>query len=467
MKFGEFITKILPHFTSIFIFGAPLFVDVFIGNTSLISDESSIRSKIVSYISIYVFALFILIATALHIPKGKKDKFNVCLIIVTNNINDDAQIIKHNIVANYEKYAQNNDSLFVTVPNILCRYFFNFWCFNNPFFNSRSNLALKLLTQLCRADLVVFGQLEPIMSSGIECKQIHINTYLPFDNKTDNANRKDINTVLNKTEIFYNTINEREGLREISNFIVSVTNVFLTFFYYNTDKTPDGIKTILHDINTYYIDLASQGEESIKRAYQQVIRYYIVELSYSNNFNPAAVDLMIETCDKYIELFGNDVDIVLTQQFFSFNKLRTNHSSIEEYRKSISQMLYCLDNISIIDKSNVSILANRAYLNLLNHNYQVAMSLFDKLFAISPDKTSRNTFMEIFKYYRDVEMWSCEYEYAQFAYAYYNLKAIKAPISNSIAKRIFSTLIETATDEFIFTTSNDLLKNVSNNLNSE
>jgi tetratricopeptide (TPR) repeat protein len=462
MEIGKFITKLLPHFTSLFIIALPLSADIALENTSLISSECSIITKLAIYLIIYILFLLLIIAVSLHIPRGKKDKFNICLIIVTNDISDDAQIVKHNIVTNFEKFAQNNNSLFVTVPNIFCRYFFNYWCFNNPFLSSKSNLALKLLTTISRADLIVFGQLEPIMSSGINCKQIHINTYLSTNKKGINDNRKDINTILNKTEIFYNIENEREGLQQISDFIISVTKVYMNFFCYNINKTPEGIKRILSNINSHYIDLASQGEESIKKAYQQIIRYYIVELSYSNSFNQETVDLMIDTCNNYLRLFGNDSDIVLTQQFFSFNKLRANHSSIDDYRKSISNMLFCLNNISILDKNNISIIANKAYLNLINHNYELAMKLFDELFSRYPNKESRNTFMELFKYYRDVEIWSCEYEYAQFAYAYYNLKANNAPSANSIAKRIFEWLTKNATDEFIFITSNNYLKEMSN-----
>lgn len=454
MKIGDYIAKFLPHFTPLALLGIPAFADILVIKAIVDKIDISFALEFAIHVIAYLIVFIILITISLHIPRGRKGKFNVCLVFVTSNINDDTKIVKQNIVSSFEAIAQNINDIYVTTPNLLSRYFFNYWCFNHPFLNKYKNLLLKILVKVSRSDLILFGQIEPVMHKGKKHNNVKINTYLPDCNKKLNVYLKQINNSVNKTAFFYDTDNEIVGLEKVVKFMEICSKLYLALYYSENARLLDALNMQI-DVydNVEFDNINIDNKYVFQKSLRYIINYFFVEVSYSNK---VAIEILIKLCERFLAIFPDDTDVILTYQYYKMLKMRQECSSYADYKKAIKNMLNCCNSISYVDENHVAILANKAYLNLLNHNYDLSIALYDELFLLQ-DNNSRNVMCEIFTYYRDVNENSFEYEYAKFAYAYYNCKKNTSPNAKEIAKLVFTYLVNEGTDEFIIKKSNEYL----------
>lgn len=454
MKIGDYITKFLPHFTPLALLGIPIFVDMLAVKVIVDKFDISFALDFAIYVIVYLVVFIILITISLHIPKGRKGKFNVCLVFVTSNINDDTKIVKQNIISSFEAVAQNIDDIYVTTPNLLSRYFFNYWCFNHPFLNKYKNLLLKILVKVSRSDLILFGQIEPIMHKGKQHNNVKINTYLPAYNKKIDVYLKQINNSINKTAFYYDADNEIVGLEKVVRFMETCSKLYLALYYSENARALDALNMLINVYDIVELDAFDIDNKSVfQKSLRCITNYFFVEISYSNKI---AIEILIKLCERFLAIFPDDTDVLLTYQYYKMLKLRQECSSYTDYKTAIKNMLNCCNRISYIDENHVAILANKAYLNLLNLNYDLSIALYDELFLLQ-DNSSRNVMCEIFTYYRDTDENSFEYEYAKFAYAYYNYKKNTSPNAKTIAKSVFTYLVNEGTDEFIINKSNEYL----------
>lgn len=459
MKFSDYITKFLPHFTPLALFGIPVFVDILAIKAIVDKLAISFALEFVIYVIAYVITLTILITISLHIPRGRKGKFNVCIVFVTSNINDDTKVVKQNIVSSFEAVAQNIDDIYVTIPNLLSRYFFNCWCFNHPYLSKFKNLLLKILVKVSRSDLILFGQIEPIMHNGKQHNNVKINTYLPTCNQKIDVYLNQINSSINKTAFYYDTDNEIIGLEKVVIFMEICSKLYLALYYNENTRVLDALNMLIDVYNNVELDDFDINNKSIfQKSLRCITNYFFVEISYSDKI---ALEIFIGLCERFLALFPNDTDVLLTYQYYKMLKMRQGCNSYTDYKTAIRNMLNCCNNISYIDENHAAILANKAYLNLLNQNYDLSMMLYDELFLLQ-DNASRNVMCEIFTYYRDTDENSYEYEYAKFAYAYYNYKKNTAPNAKIIAKNAFTYLVNEGTDEFVIEKSNEYLSSINN-----
>lgn len=457
MKYFDFFSKLLPVFAPAIIFIIPFMIVLFVYEHFLSQFNINSITKVIIGIIIFIVLFVILLFLSLHIPRGRKRKFNVCLIFVTNNINDDSRIVKQILVSDFYAAAQKNGDIYVTMPNLLSRYFFNYMWFNYPFLNKLELFLLSLLVKLSRSDLILFGKIEPIVQEGKAHNSIKINTYFKHNSSKIDKYLVSINKCINKTAFCYESDNEYDGLKKVVDFLDICSKLYLTLYYSEHDRIIDALH-ILTDICAIIQDsnFSIENKSVFQKSVRSITNHFFVELSYSNI---SAINIFLELCEKFLDIYPNEMDVFLAYQYYSMLKMRHPGESFSDYKKSIESMLEACNKISHIDKNNPALLANTAYLNLLNHNYKTSLSLFDKLFSFH-DQCSLHVMCEIFSYYRDVDENSFEYEYAKFAYAYYNLKKNTSPEAKNIAKREFSYLVKYGTDEFIVNQSNIYLKNI-------
>lgn len=385
---------------------------------------------------------------------------------MTNKFGDDTNIIKQNINASYIECSQYIKDININTPNILCRYLFNNLFFNYPYLSPIKSFILNIIAKISRSDLIFFGQIEPINHNGTLHKTLKINTYLPSYDKDVNMYINKLNILFNKTSFCYSDTDEANGLKDLVEFMEFCSDIFLVLYYIESNNTIESFDIIselckFFDTDTFDNDNNIRYKESLKN----IIDYLLVNVSYSNisgleyTSQETFIDLMIRICGKFLSLFDeNDTDVLLTYQYFKMLKSqRDSNCSYGDFQKNIKGMLECCEKISYLDENHIAILANRAYLHLLTKDYEKSLELYDELFQLSNAKT-RNTLAQIFEYYRDVPQNSYEYEFAKFAYAYYNYKKNSAPIAKQLAERDFKYLVNQGTDVFLINKSNEFLK---------
>ena len=457
MGFWTKITKLLPHFTPLFIILAPIFFNLLAQKLIFVNSQLDYKIVIIIHIVIYLCCFFIVLIISLHIPSGQKGKYNIRILFVTNNMLKDAEIIKHVIFKQYQHFTLYNDNISVRHTNIICRYFFNYWCLDYPYLSKFKKSLLFLSSKLSRSNLLFFGQIEPIIKNNKEHKIIYINTYIP-PSKNRSCLIDDINALTNKFEICYEASNEYNGLQYIVEAIEMYTKLFMSF-------DCDGYNEKVLEFIINYLNNNESGSKHFDSKIKNIILEFIINFSYNKNSN-STTKLIIEACNSFENLYGADNDITITKQYFSILLLQKNDTPIAIYKQNVKNMLRCLNKLSGPNNNTVDILANKAYLNLLSNNYDLSLDLYNRLFELPNDMT-RATIAEIYKYFRDVEESSYEYEYATFAYAYYNLKKNNSPTSNEIAMKKFKFLAEQATDGYIIKKSNEFLNELEGNKKSE
>lgn len=454
MELKKALIKLLTKFTTLFILLLPLLIDGYIYKNIIDILPKSILIKIIIFAILYLILLVITFVTAIYIPKGNKKQFNVCVIFSCEDINIDDRIYKQSILSNMSEYFQNNKNINIISPVIISRYFFNYFYGKYPYLSKFKKFLLKLTLKTRGLNLIIFGQIQPITNKGQDSNNLRVNICSKFISSDIEAYSEEIIYSINKKPITYSIDDELNQIKKISDFAIICTLIYYSFYGYSNLKHTDSLSVLM--------DAIKYCKEGINKEYMQnalsvLTKFFFIEASYSQKID---INQYIAVCEKVLELYPNNTDIHLAYQYYSMLQARQSPNiTRHDYSRLIKDMLKNCNDIKYFDENHSAILANKAYLNLLNCNYEKALCLYDELFQLN-DKISLGVMCQIFEYYRDVPEDAFEYQYARFAYAYYNYKKNSSPEAKNMALRDFKNLESDSDDVFIMNKSSQIAEQI-------
>lgn len=285
---------------------------------------------------------------------------------------NDTQIVANGIAPKCKSLCKNKP-YDTRCPNKSCRYFYN-WIkakcenSNSKFFN----LFNKYIEN--ETFVFIFGALNDEQSHNNKVSKI-----IP-----DIKINTDLSPIVNATSLIERasfTISNNDTCHE-SDFFSQMMISYADYIFSIVDNDPQ-IKN-LNTLLDIYESAQNISSGFPKDQFKSMLENMAIVIT-SKPVEEAQIDEYILFCRRFLKNFPDNIKILLDLQYFSVTRIK-NKSISPSNLKQLAEELLKISHVSAANKSDNDILAlNRAYLFLLNEDFDNAINIYHSIRILPPE----------------------------------------------------------------------------------
>lgn len=332
-----------------------------------ISNQDNL-AKSISLIILSVATSFY-IYSVIHLPKRKNRRY---LYIMLYSNSNDTTLVTNGIAPKCKNLCKNK-SYSVSCPNKSCRYFYN-WIkskcetSNSKFFDFFNTYVEN------HNSVFVFGVLNDERSHNKKVSKIIPNIHT----NTDSSSIVSVTSLIEHTSF---TISNNDTCNDLDSFSQMMV-AYADYIFSTIDNKPQVKK--LNAILDIYENAQNISSAFPENRFKTIIENMTNEIT-SKPVDESQIDEYILFCKRFLSIFPNNIKILLDLQYFSISRIR-NKSIAPSAIKQIAEDLLRISNVSSSNNSDGNILAlNKAYLFLLNENFDYAIKIYHSISILPPE----------------------------------------------------------------------------------
>lgn len=321
------------------------------------------QEKIAKFICFIVFMTItsFFIYSVIHLPKKEGTHY---LYIMLYSDNNDTALITKGLTPKCISLSKNK-SYNVLCPNKACRYFYNWVRLKYDTSNSKFFEFFNKYIEDCNS-VFVFGVLNNEQAHNMEVTKIIPNIYA----------KTKINSIANVTSLIEDNsfaISDNNNYNELDSF--SRMMVSYADYIFSVGENKPQVKS-LNTMLDIYENAYSISPTFREKRFITIIENMAAEIA-SKPIEESQIDEYICFCKRFLKSFPNNIKILLDLQYFSISRI-INKTIIPSEIKQISKELLKISNISLSSNNDNEIIfaLNKAYLSLLNEDYDHAISIY-------------------------------------------------------------------------------------------
>ena len=333
-----------------------------------ISSQKNLAKGIclIAFIAITSFFIY----SVVHLPKNKNKH---CLYIMLYSNSKDSTLITNGLVPKCQNLCKDK-SYCILSPNKACRYFYNWVRLKYDTSNSKFFEFFNKYIEACNS-VFVFGVLNDEQSHNIEVSKIIPNIYTKARiNSIDN-----VTSLIEDNSFAISNNNNYNELDSFSRMMVSYAD-----YIFSVSENKPQVKS-LNTILDIYENAYSISPAFREKRFITIIENMAAEIA-SKPIEESQIDEYLCFCKRFLKSFPNNIKILLDLQYFSISRI-INKTILPSEIKQISEELLKISDISLsLNNYNDILFAfNKAYLSLLNEDYDDAISIYRSIPTVPSD----------------------------------------------------------------------------------